>query len=89
MGWCQSGGFGAVPLSAQELRAWAWGISQRWDEWEFRALRSASAAYCAQLASKDAPEPAQLTADEEVNKKKPSLIEALASTINGKPKGAA
>lgn len=88
MGWCESGGFGPAPLSAQELRAWAWGTGQRWDEWEFRALRQASAAYCAQLARKDAPEPAQQAMDEEVKKKKPSLIGALASTLNGKPKDA-
>ena len=88
LGWCESGGFGPVPLSAQELRSWAWGTGQRWDDWEFRALRSASAAYCAQLASKDAPEPAQLAADEEVKKKRPSMLRQLASTLNGNPKDA-
>lgn len=89
MGWCQSSGWGAAPLSAQELRAWASGTGQRWAEWEFRALRAASAAYCSQLASKDAPEPAEIAeraTTETHHKRPPSLIATLATSLNRSPK---
>lgn len=59
LGWAQSNGMGAVPLSAIEMRSWGELMQIDLETWEFEILRAASRAYCAQSASKDPHPPWQ------------------------------
>ena len=53
VGMCERGDMGPRPLSSTELQAWAGGCCLQLEAWEFRALREASRAFVAQLASDD------------------------------------
>jgi hypothetical protein len=57
IGWCLLGGFGAVPLTAQEVRAWCAGMQTALEPWEFEAVLKASRAYCRELVAEDTREP--------------------------------
>ena len=84
LGWCEATGFGVAPLRCTELLAWASGTRRPLAEWEFRALRAASAAYCDAAMNKDAPEPALQALDPTERPPRPGLGAALAAAINGK-----
>lgn len=84
LGWCMAAGMGVGPISAAELMAWSQGMQHPLDPWEFEAVRSASRAYCAQLASEDPREPNFLPETED---KPISAIRAMAAALN-KPKDA-
>ena len=83
LGWCEAAGFGAAPLRCTELLAWASGTRRHLAEWEFRALRAASAAYCDAALNKDAPEPALQALDPAERPAKAGLGAALAAALNG------
>jgi len=53
VGLCESGAMGAIPLTANELRAWSAGAVIELDHWEFTVLLRASRAYCGQLNKPD------------------------------------
>lgn len=80
LGWCASTGMGAAPLPAAELLAWAAGTGSCWQPWEFRALRAASAAYCAAFACPPLAEPAAPAPD--APPPRGSLFKALADALN-------
>lgn len=84
LGWCEATGFGAAPLRCTELLAWASGTCRPLAEWEFRALRAASAAYCDAAMNKDAPEPALQALDPAERPARPGPGAALAAALNGK-----
>lgn len=48
---------GPVPVSAQEITAWAKGMGIRLKPWEFRALKQASQAYVGRYHSEDVKPP--------------------------------
>jgi len=85
LGWAQSNGMAATPLSACEMKAWCELAEIELEAWEFEALRSASRAYCAQSALKDAFPPWQQEKDG--NKPKTSIagkFKTLANMLNRK-----
>lgn len=57
LGWAGSGGMGAAPLSAVEVKAWAELSDIELTPWEFAAIKSASRAYVSQSyeENQDAP----------------------------------
>jgi len=83
LGWCMAAGMGVAPISASELLSWCRGMDHPLDPWEFEAVRSASRAYCSQLASDDPREPN--FHPEETTEKPVSAIRAMAAALN-KPK---
>lgn len=83
LGWAELGGFGAVPLSAQEIRAWCDGMAVELEPWEFELIRDASRAYCRQAAAKDPREPTFYA--EAAGRKPGGLAASLAATLNRKP----
>jgi hypothetical protein len=57
LGWVQPSGMGVGMLSAVEIGAWCQFTGTVLDEWEFHAIRAASAAYASQSQNDDAEEP--------------------------------
>lgn len=83
LGWAQSNGMGAIPLSSVEVRSWGELMKIDLEIWEFEILRAASRAYCAQSASKDPLPPWQ--EGEGSSKPKAGIagkFKALANAIN-------
>ncbi len=83
LGWAQSNGMGATPLSAAEISAWCGLMRIDMEIWEVEILRAASRAYCAQSATKDIAAPWR--DDDGASKSKPGVagrFKALANMIN-------
>lgn len=77
---------GVAPVSCLELMAWCQGMQHPLDPWEFEAVRSASAAYCAQLANTD---PMALEPNFTPDETKPlSPIRQMAEALNKSKKAA-
>lgn len=55
MGWCQSGGWGPIPLSATEIAAWCDGMGEALTPWEFSMIRRMSAAFVSGSNAECAP----------------------------------
>lgn len=55
IGWCETGGFGAAPLSASEIMAWSMGMGESLTPWEFSMVRRMSEAFCGGLRAERAP----------------------------------
>jgi hypothetical protein len=57
LGWCDQSGMGIRPISYAELVAWIDLTGRDLADWELRAVRAGTAAFCAQHQSEDPREP--------------------------------
>lgn len=55
IGWCLSGGMGAVPLTASEIQSWCEMMDEELSPWEFRVIRRMSSAYVSGTNASEAP----------------------------------
>lgn len=89
LGWAEAGPNCPVPLSAQEIEAWANGSRHRLQGWEFLALQAASRAYVDEFLSENARPPdgqdeSTLADADVINQRTASVFDRLSQPVKRK-----